>query len=221
MKNMKALELILDFDLYPRNNLDTFNIKNMVDFLTSGGELPPVVIDRKSKRVIDGFHRVRAHLRFGGDDTEIAVIMKDYKDEAAMFLDAMKYNACHGARLDQADRVHCSIVASRLSIPAEAVAGALHIPFEKFGNLVNSRTATHGKLTIPLKQTNRHMAGKKLSKKQFEANERSSGMNQQFYANQLIDLIEADLLNTDDPKLMERLVVLGGLLDKLLAASAA
>lgn len=220
MRNMKAVELILDFDLYPRNNLDSFNVKSMVDVLSSEGELPPVVIDRKSKRVVDGFHRVRAYLRFGGKEVEIAVIEKNYKNDAAIFIDAMKYNACHGTRLDQADRVHCSIVAERLSIPAETVAGALHIPIKKFGNLVNDRTAKCGKLTIPLKQTIRHMAGKKLSKKQREANEHSSGMNQQFYANQLIELIEADLLDTNDPKLMERLSVLSELIGKILAAAA-
>ncbi len=220
MKKMKAARLILDFDLYPRNNLDAFNVRSMVDALVAGVELPPVIIDGKSKRVTDGFHRVRAYLRFGGEEVEIDVIEKNYKDEGAMFLDAVKYNASHGARLDQADRVHCTIIAERLKISAEDMAGVLHIPIEKLGKLAN-RTATCGKLRVPLKQTNRHMSGKNLSKKQREANERSSGMNQQFYVNQIIDLIEADFLDTENKNLMDRLVVLDGLLDKVLAASAA
>ncbi len=221
MKKMKAVEIILDFDLYPRNNLDAFNIRSMVDALSAGTELPPPIIDGKSKRCTDGFHRVRAHLRFGGNDAEIFIIEKDYKDDAAMFLDAIKYNASHGARLDKADQVHCVIVAERLKIDPDAVAGALHIPAEKLGKLTNDRIATFGKLQIPLKRTNRHMAGKRLSKKQRAANDRSSGMAQQFYVNQIIDLIESDLLETSDPKLMERLAVLGGLLDRVMAASAA
>ncbi len=221
MRNMKAVELILDFDLYPRNNLDAFNIRAIVDALELGIKLPPVVIDRKSKRVVDGFHRVRAFLKFGGDEVEISVIEKVYKNDAAMFLDAMKYNASHGAKLDQADRVHCIIVAERLKISPEAMAGALHIAIDKLGNLAVDRIATCGSLRIPLTRTNRHMAGRRLSKKQRAANERSSGMNQQFYVNQIIDLIEADLLNRDDSKLMERLLVLRKLLDKALVASAA
>jgi len=221
MRRMKAAELILDFDLYPRNNVDAFNVRNLVEALELGIELPPIVSDRKSKRVVDGFHRVRASIRFGGDEAEIDVIEKNYKNEAEMFLDAMKYNANHGAKLDKADRVHCIIIAERLKISSKAVAGALHLSIDKLGDLTNDRIATCGGLRIPLTRTNQHMAGKRLSKKQRAANERSSGMNQQFYVNQIIDLIEADLLDTNDSKLMERLLVLGKLLDKVLLASAA
>ena len=89
MKKMKAAELVLDFDLYPRNSLDPHNVKNIIEAISSGIELPPVIADRKSKRVIDGFHRVRGNLRLFGDDAEISVIEKDYRNEAAMFLDAM------------------------------------------------------------------------------------------------------------------------------------
>lgn len=219
MKTMKAAELVLDFDLYPRNNVDTSNVRAMVDALAAGVELPPVIIDRKSKRVIDGFHRTKAALRFHGDDAEIVVIEKNYATEAAMFLDAMKYNASHGARLDSADRARCTIIAERLSIPTEAVAGALHTSVDKIGALRTDRTARDcSGMTIPLKSTIRHMAGKKLTKRQEETNTRSSGMNQVFYVNQVIDLIEAKLLNMEDEGLMERMRVLHGLLEKILVA---
>ena len=106
MKKMKAAQLVLDFGLYPRNNVDEHNVKNLVDALAAGTELPPVIIDRKSKRVVDGFHRVRAHLRLFGDNAEIDVITKNYKNDAELFLDAMRYNASHGAKLDTCDRPH-------------------------------------------------------------------------------------------------------------------
>jgi hypothetical protein len=220
MRNMKAIELILDFGLYPRNDLDPVNIRGLVEALESEIEIPPIVIDRKSKRVVDGFHRVRAYLQFGGDEVEIPVVEKNYKDDAAMFLDAMRYNASHGAKLDTADRVHCTIIAERLHIPAESVAGALHISVDKVGEL-SGRIATCGGQPIALTRTLSHMAGKRLTKAQREANERSSGMNPQFYVNQVIDLLENDLLDRSNPKLMDRLAVLGKLLRKVLAAAAA
>lgn len=217
MRKLKAAELILDFDLYPRNNVDRFNVRQLVDALASGEELPPVIIDKKSKRVVDGFHRVKATLEHGGGDAEIEVIEKSYKDEAAIFLDAMRYNATHGAKLDPCDRTHCIIVAERLHIPLESVAGALHMPVEKLGDLRVSRTATAGGLTIPLKNTVRHFAGKNLTKRQNEANDKLSGMNQQFYANQLIELLEAKMLDLTDENLVNRLRHLHGLLDDVLA----
>ena len=221
MRKIKAAELILDFSLYPRNNIDGVNVRNLVDALAAGVELPPILTDKKSKRVVDGFHRTRASLRFAGPEAEVVVIEKVYPDEAAMFLDAITLNASHGAKLDAADRVHCAIVAEGLSISVDAVAAALRIPRDRFGSLVNDRLATCGSLKVPLKRTNRHMAGRRLTKKQRDANERSSGMNQQFYVNQLIDLIESDLLNRDDEKLMERLPRLFELLESVLAAPAA
>lgn len=218
MHKVKAGELVLDFDLYPRNNVDSHNVGVLVNALAAGATLPPVVIDKKSKRVIDGFHRVRAYLRHLGELAEIEVIARSFKDDAEMFLEAMRYNSSHGVQLDQCDRTHCIIIAERLRIPMEAVAGALHMPADKLGELRTSRTAINGKLVVPLKQTVRHFAGKQLTKRQVEANVKLSGMNQQFYANQLIELLESRMLDTSDERLVERLRVLHGLLDDVLAA---
>lgn len=218
MRRMKAAELILDFELYPRNNVDSHNVRNLVDALAAGAELPPVVSDKKSKRVVDGFHRTRATLQHFGPDAEIDVIEKSYKDEGEMFLDAMRYNAQHGAKLDPCDRTHCVIIAERLHIPLDAVAGVLHMPVDKLGALRQDRTAKSHGLSVPIKQTIKHMAGKKLNERQVQANDRLSGMNQSFYANQLIELLESKMLNTEDEKLMQRLQVLHGLLDGVLVA---
>lgn len=219
MKKVKAAELVLDFDLYPRNNVDTHNVRNLVDALTAGAELPPAIIDKKSRRVVDGFHRVRAYLRKYGDSAEITVVEKSYADDAAMFLDAMRYNASHGAKLDPCDRTHCVLIAERLSIPLDAVAGALNMPADKLGTLRVDRTATAGGLTIALKRTvAEKFAGRKLNKRQVECNEKLSGMNQVFYVNQLVELIEAKMLDLEDERLMERLKFLHGLLDDVLTA---
>lgn len=219
MKRMKAAELVLDFDLYPRNNVDSHNVKNITDALAAGASLPAVVIDKKSKRVIDGFHRTKAVLRLYGEDAEIDVIEKVYKDESEMFLDAMRYNASHGAKLDPCDRTRCTIIAERLHIPLDMVAGALHMPVEKLGHLRTDRTATAGGLTVPLKRTiSEQFAGKKLTKRQQEANVKLSGMQQVFYVNQVIELLEAKMLDTSDERLMERLQVLHGLMEEVLVA---
>ena len=218
MKRVKAASVVLDFDLYPRNNVDAHNVRSIVDAILAGQEMPPVIIDRKSKRVVDGFHRVKAVLR-ADPEGELDVVEKAYRNDAAMFLDAMKYNATHGARLDPCDRTRCTIIAARLSIPLDAVAGALHMPIEKLGNLRDTRTARNGggSLSIPLKRTIKHMGGRKLTKPQQAANEKLSGMNQAFYANQLILLIETKMIDPEDAKLFERLAVLAELLDGLLA----
>ena len=218
MRTIKAAEIVFDYTLYPRNNVDEYNVRCIMNAILAGEKLPPALIDKKSKRVVDGVHRIKAYLRLD-EDAKIEVIERDFKDDAAIFLEAMRLNADHGAKLDSCDRTHCLVVAERLKIPRDAVAGALHMPEEKLGTLRNNRLAkTANGLSIPLKRTMQHMAGRRLTKMQMGANERSGGMNQVFYANQLIDLIEAELLDKEDEKLLERLRHLHGLLDSLLAA---
>lgn len=219
MKTLKAAELVLDFSLYPRNNVDSHNIKNLIDALAAGEPLPPVVIDKKSKRVVDGFHRVKAYLKFLGDEAKIEVIEKTYKSDAQLFVDAMRYNATHGCKLDPCDRTHCLLLAESLNIPLDQVAGALHTTVDKLAALRADRTATSNGLTVPLKRTVRAFAGKKLTKRQQEANVRLSGMNQQFYANQLIELIESEMLDLENENLMMALKKLHELLEGVLVVS--
>ena len=70
---------------------------------------------------------------------------------------------------------------------------------------------------LALKNTVRQQfAGKRLNQRQVEANDRLSGMNQQFYANQLIELIESKMLDLKDEKLMARLKILNDFLDEIL-----
>lgn len=219
MKKMLAAECVLDFDLYPRNNVDSSNVSRIMMALEAGHELPPVVIDRKTKRVIDGFHRIRATLRVFGAEAMIAVIEKDYASEKEMFLDAVRYNAHHGAPLDSADRTRCLIMAERLRISLDSVAQALSVKKSKLSDMKATRIGTANGIQIPLKRTiSAQFAGEKLTPIQVEANTKLSGMSQAFYVNQVITLIEADMLDSENEYLMERLKVLHGLLDGVLAA---
>lgn len=219
MRTIKAALVVLDYNLYPRNNVDQHNVRAIMDALEAGEEMPPIIIDRHTKKAVDGFHRTLAKLK-RDPDSEIEVIEKTYKNESEMFLDAMRYNSTHGARLDPCDRVRCTIIAEKLSIPLAAVAGALHVPAEKLGALKSDRTATTaGGLSIPLKRTIQHMAGQKLTKAQNAANDKLSGMNQVFYVNQVILLIESNLLNKEDEKLLDALRHLSELLEGLLTAT--
>jgi hypothetical protein len=219
MRKMKAAQLVFDWNLYPRNNLDSANLRMITDARRAGDELPPVLIDKKSKRLVDGFHRTRATIAVDGSDAMIMVIEKLYHNDSEIFLDAVRLNAIHGARLDSCDRTRCLIIAERLKIDPEKIAGALHVSTDRLGPLMNTRTAKdHAGLRIPLKRTIRSRAGTELTDRQVEANQRLSGMSQVFYANQLIELIEAKLLDLSDERLLERLKKLHSLLDDVLAA---
>lgn len=219
MRRIKVASLVLDYNLYPRNNVDRHNVLSIKDAIASGATLPPIKVDQKSKRVVDGFHRAIAFKELDSE-AEHDVIEQRYKTEADMFLDAMRLNSHHGVKLDSCDRVHCVLIAERLEIPIDQVAGALHVPVDRLGTLRTNRTAkTTGGLSIPIKRTFQHMAGSKLTKVQQEVNERSSGLNQTFYVNQLIDMLEHEMLDKSNANLLDRLARLQDLIAQVLAAS--
>lgn len=218
MRKLKVAELVLDYDLHPRTNLDSVNITNMCEALAVGIELPPVTIERGTKRVVDGFHRVKAKMRHDGPEAEINVIEKDYRSEADMFMDIARLNATHGLKLDPCDKVRCTIIAARLSISIVDLAKALNMTEAKLRELSNTRTAmSQDGSPLPLKNTVRKLfSGRRLTKRQEQANSRLSGMNQMFYANQLIELIESKMLDKENEDLMKQLHKLRGLLNKIL-----
>ena len=220
MKTYKLAELILDFDLYPRGKVDSQHVANMVASLEAGAEMPPLVIDKKTKRVADGFHRWRAYERVYDLDYEVTCIEKTYKDDGELFLDAMRYNSAHGRALTPHDMTHCLIKAKSFKLSDHLVGEALHLTTGRIKGLRSTRIGNVSGRPIALKHTIQHLAGHRLTKKQEAANKKLSGMNQLFYVNQLIELIENDLIDGNNDKLSAGLQKLRGLLDAVSAKAA-
>ena len=208
MRQLKVSELILDFNLYPRSQVDGNHVRYMLEAQEAGATFPPIMIDQKSKRIVDGFHRATMFKRIG-DDHLVEVVERRYKDEGEMFADAMRLNAHHGRNLTRFDRTHCILRGLELGMDLEVIASALSMTVDSVGELKADRVGemkVGGKtIEIPLKRTIRHMAGHKMSQRQQEANARLGGMNQLFYVNQILELIDADLIDKENSKLMEGL----------------
>jgi hypothetical protein len=220
MKTYKLSELILDFDLYPRGKVDSQHAANMVASLDAGAEMPPMVIEKKTKRVVDGFHRWRAYSQTFDLNYEVTCIEKTYANDGELFLDAMRYNSAHGRALTPHDMTGCIIKAKKFKLSDHLVGEALHLTTEKIKGLRGARIGSVSGRPIALKYTIQHMAGHKLTKKQEAANKKLSGMNQLFYVNQLIELIENGLLDSSNEKLLTGLEKLRGLLDSKVMKAA-
>lgn len=225
MREIKLSELILDYNIYPRREVDAHHAAIIQEAIEGGAVLPPMVIEKKTKRVVDGFHRHRAYRRISRNDSNFVVtcIEKTYRSEAELFLDAMRYNAEHGRALTKFDRTHCVLLAQQLEIADKDIAKVLHIQVDAVQQLVVDRSAygSGGKQQLtPIKATIRHKAGQKLSKSQVECNAKLGGMNPSFYANQLIMLVQNDLINRKDENVIAKLQLLAELLDTFLAVKA-
>lgn len=87
------------------------------------GPLPPVLVDRRSMRVIDGMHRLMAALSKGRETIDVEFFDGPASDA---FLRAVEENVTHGLPLSQADRraAAARIVASHPHLSDRAVAQA-------------------------------------------------------------------------------------------------
>ena len=211
-------DLILDYNLYPRSSIDRQNVRSIVEAMETGVELPPVIACEKSKRVVDGFHRVAAMKRVRGDDAEIAVEFRRYRTEGDLFAEAIRLNAPHGLKLNRTDRLRCYHLAKRLGVKEATIAKALSIDLKKLRSLIEERTATNGRPEpsepsekprepepVILKPANKHLAGSRISEQQRLGNDRTGGNSQRFLVDRVIDLFECNLLDRSSETLMERL----------------
>jgi len=189
IKKVKLERLVLDYDFYPRTQVSDEHVANMREAILAGKEFPPIVVDAKSFRVVDGFHRYFAFKRL--KLTEVSADVRNYRDEASMLEDAVRLNSDHGRPFHTQDRRRIILRAEELGLSRDWVAEVLGITRERVDRLAVQRAYFAGE-AVPLKRGLTSMAGQELTEKQRRANERWGGMNAAFYAKQLIIYLDSE-----------------------------
>jgi hypothetical protein len=207
---VKAIECILDWNLWPRQSaekLDTANIRQMKEAMEAGVTLPPIVINKDDMRVIDGFHRVTAVLDLYGDDADIVADVRAYASEGEMFLDAGRYNSVHGLPMSPKDRAHFIIKARQMKIPPAAVAQALGMQVEAMKDFLERRSAivkSTGE-RIPISYGASHLSsadnGKELNTVQENYARTADGNAPMFHARTLLKALRANSLKLTEKEL--------------------
>ena len=222
-KKVKAVELIFDWNLWPRHeagDLDSTNLKKMKDAILAGVKLPPVIVNRKDNRIVDGFHRTQTVLNLYGDDADIMVIYKDYVNDSEMFLESARLNNQHGLPLSPRDRTHVILKARKFKIPMPAIAEALGLDPEEAKSFLAKRTAKNrdGE-TIPLSGGALSLSGLVLTEKQEEYVKKCPGTSAQLYARLLLNALKADAVILND-NIINTLEELNKKIEKVLAEVA-
>ena len=220
MQNIELAKLIFDEGLYPRTRISGYTVTSIYEVLLTGQIMPPIVIEKKSNRIIDGVHRYRAYCRFYDDPKQkIPVETKAFANDAALFLEAGRLNASHGTKMTTIDRVHFALKAKELGASYKDVADALHATESSIKDFLTTRSATvKGGKRKAIKRSISHVHGQPLTDKQWSANTKLSGMPLSFHANQLIILMESDLVNREDDKAIAALFKVQAALDEYLAS---
>lgn len=221
MKKIMLAELIEDFEIYPRNRVDDTHVSDLARALASGEKMPAIIADRKTKRIVDGFHRRRAYLRHFGENAEAEVEFKNYASEKEMIEDAVALNSRHGRKLDRHDQTRIVLILARHGVSTDEIALLLHIP-EPMVTELNLRVLTMpGGQSMPSKRGLEFMRGQRVSKKQQEVIGSVRSAESGRLALELTRLIRAGLVDVDNEGVMNRLRDLSEALTELLAAHAA
>lgn len=193
---MKALELVMDWSLWPRyeaNDLDSTNVNQLKEAIKAGVALPPIIADKNSFRIIDGFHRVSAYLGLFGDDAEVDVELREYSNDTEMFIESARINSSQGLKLSPKDKVHVMLTLRRKKIPLAKIGEILGMTKEKVQSFLEKRTATvdTGE-KIPLSAGAMNLAGKKLTKEQEKYARTANGMLPIVNARLLLNALRAN-----------------------------
>ncbi len=212
IETIPAGSLVLDFQVYPRHQVSETHVRDLARALEAGATLPPVIGERKTRRVVDGFHRTRAALKVS-EQAEIEVSWRDYAGEKELLLDAIRLNSGHGQKLTPYDMARCVVLADEFKFEPAELASALSLTVERVEKLRVSKTAQDSdhKVTA-IKRTLYPFRGRRLSRRQMTGNEKASGHSALFLVFQVVNLIENDLIDRGDEKLAAALERLGGLL---------
>jgi hypothetical protein len=220
---MPVSKLIEDLSIYPRRIVNQNHVRDLTSALQAaeGADIfPPLTVDRRSKRIVDGFHRRRAFLAVLGPDAEIQAELRTYHSETELLLDAVRLNCVHGLNLYEIEKRRIVLKLSDLGVDDDEIAGALHVPPVRVQQIkVRVATVVDGDGAVlrlePLKRPLFHFQGRTMSEAQAAAGTSSPGGSYMQTIRALQDGLRYRLLPTDG-RIDAALRTLAALLDNYL-----
>lgn len=213
-------ELVEDTAIYPRTQISSVNVTNLVQALRAGCELPPIEADRKSKRIVDGYHRRRAYLNVLGPDACVPVRFVDYADDVAMLRAAVEANCRHGLGLQEVEKRRVVLRLTELGADDSSIASVLHVQPERVQKLrLHSASVSVGGGEIQVEALKRplfHFSGKEMSPSQATAAKSAPGTSYRLLVRQLSDALAHQLIDASDTDLVADLHRLAELIESVL-----
>lgn len=221
---MPLAELIEDLDIYPRHAVDSSHVGDIARAVEAGKELPPIIADQATKRIVDGFHRRRAYDRLGITDVEVE--LRSYASEADLLSDAVELNSSHGRPLDSQDQTRCALLLSKHGVSTQRIAVVLstterHVSEKLLVRVVHVQDPTTGHTeTRPAKPVIRPLKGEEprtITPTQAEIHDSSGGLRAGQVVMQLARELRHGLIDVNStPGLREKLIDLQAAISEVL-----
>jgi len=217
VKKLRASELVFDTEVYPRTMVNQSHVAQMAEAMRAGEQFPPLVVDKKTKRIVDGVNRWTAYQQVFGEDIEIECELVSPNTDGELFLLAVQLNTAHGLQLTPFERTKSLLRLEELGISRESAFHALRMTVEAGERMAQARTAYRAlpgghQQAVALKGSMTQFAGTVLTEKQERANKIVGGLRVHYYINQLVAFLEAGVLEHVGDEMFEKCVKLHALL---------
>ena len=201
-KKIGLASIIVDETIYPRHKISAGNVAILKEALRSGATFPPIILDMKTKKVIDGWHRIEAVRSVYGEEAKIEAEERDYSSKQDMVFDAIHLNAIQGYKLTTWDRVRSIVLLSELNADEERIQKALGITKEKLDKLMERIANGPTGEKIALKGSMKDFGGKKINAAQEEYNAGPGpGLSISVLLAQIIRALEADVIDLHNERI--------------------
>jgi len=142
----KIQNLVMDWRLYPRKEVDQTVVRNYARALQAGANFPYIKVGVLNGRkiIVDGVHRVRSRELLNIDYIECAILK--FNGEAELFAEAVRWNSSHGKGLCE-DELQASIKRlQRYKFDPNDIVTICHVPASE---ILSEMTRPITSVTLP------------------------------------------------------------------------
>lgn len=182
---------VVDPTIYPRTGVNEFNVNRLINAMNTSVKLPPITVEAKTFRIVDGRHRYEAHKRLRLKTIEAE--QKVYKNEADLFADAVRRNIVHGVPLDQYSVRSAIVKLTTYGYSKAQISEVIRLPVEEITRAERTFASNESGEAVALKGGLAHLAGQTLDPQQLEINRRYSGPKSIFFIRQIAGLLANDM----------------------------
>jgi len=123
-------DIIINDGIYPREKPSEVRIGEYLSSYKAGAKFPPVIVDIKTKQLIDGRHRYDMYRKAGAQQIEVE--WREFENEKELIWYAINLNSTHGLKLTTFDQARCIIMGESAGMTEEELSSAMVITKSRF-----------------------------------------------------------------------------------------
>lgn len=219
VKKIKLTDVVFDEEVYPRSMVNWQTAYDYANSLKTGAKFPPITLALfKGKLIlVDGKHRLDAFKQCKKKVIPAEVYMG--WDKKRIFIESIQRNIAHGRVLSPYEKRKCILKLREMRISSKNISSLIQVPQDKIENFVGQRlisSTTGDMIDLEIVKSGiKHIAGRT-----YDVVETKSiiGVQKEMYIrdqihlfDQLISLFEQGLVDLDDNKIKEKVLILSKL----------